>query len=82
MTAFSFGHVPAGGPVFVFLRNGERIEIPEAINTRQEEGQILCLDAYNKVLRRFPVESVVMFSPEPWDSLWDVIRGWVGGSPT
>src|SRR5688500_6439333 len=56
--------------MFVFFRNGERTEVPEAISTRLDNGLFLCLDSSGKVVGQYPVESVVMFAAEPWDSCW------------
>jgi hypothetical protein len=62
--------------MFVFLRNGERVEIPDATKTLLEGHQFYCLDSAGNVLREFPAAAVVIFSMDPWDFLWDAIRKW------
>jgi hypothetical protein len=59
--------------MFIFLRNGERVEVPEATSGTIAQGRFLCLDSAGRVVRRFPLEDVVMFSSEPWDSALEVI---------
>ena len=68
--------------MFVFLRNGERVELPEATRTSLEREQLYCLDSSGNVVRNFSAESVVMFSMLPWDFLWEAIQQWVSESET
>ena len=65
--------------MFVFLRTGKRVEVPEATGTMLAAGQFQCLDSAGRTIRQFPADLVVMFSFHAWDALRDALNQWAGG---